>query len=222
MPVMISVLALLVALVSSAVAWRAFDQARTARDIASAEAGPVPDSNRPSPPEDVVTAAPSVTIGQVPDPARSPGERPELNEQTVYEPKYDKQSLTLRPVECYRPMYADLDEPRANVGSDGYDILLNLGCGAGAPYLQLGAGIDASQQARPGLTPQECAEAIRSTPLGAEAKAPARKGVLICLNTSYADARQRGDRWRMVLLEVVAVGNDGGVTIQASAWNIPG
>jgi hypothetical protein len=42
------------------------------------------------------------------------------------------------------------------------------------------------------------------------------------VTTNYATARESGDVWRMALVEIVAVANDGAVTIQATAWNIPG
>jgi hypothetical protein len=51
---------------------------------------------------------------------------------------------------------------------------------------------------------------------------PVHKGIAICLTTDYAAAKARGDRWRMVLVEVVGIDNDGAVTVQLTAWDIPG
>lgn len=223
----IASLALLAALGSAVVSWRALDQARTARDIASARApvaGPTAatvDAGSPSSPEPA-GSGPTPDGGGGPEEApRSPGQPPELNEQTVYEPQYEAQSLTLKPAECFTEMHVDLDEPRANVGSNGSEFTLSPGCQAGAPYVQLSAGVDGSEAARAGMRPQECADAIRAAPIAENAEVPLRKGGWLCISTSYAKARERRDDWRMVLVEVVSISNDRAVVIRATAWDIP-
>ncbi|MBF9134486.1 hypothetical protein I0C86_36985 [Plantactinospora sp. S1510] len=220
--------ALLLALGSTVFAWRAIDQAKDAKDIAIGRAslpGGGPATDAPATPTGPSTTDQGQTPGDpttAPDDVpRSPGEPPELNERTVYEPKYEKQSLVLR-ARCSYDMYADLDEPRAAVNEVGYDLRYVMGCGNDAPSLRLGDGVRGSEAARPGMTPQECVDAIRTAPIAQEGRVPVRKATMICVTTNYAAARERGDVWRMVLVEIVAVANDGAVTIQATAWNIPG
>ncbi|MFG3707593.1 hypothetical protein ACGF7U_23095 [Micromonospora sp. NPDC047670] len=222
----IASLALLAALGSAVLSWRALDQANTARDIASARspvAAPpaAPVGGGASPSAEPAGSAPTPDGGGAPGEApRSPGEPPELNAQTVYEPWYEAQSLTLKPAECFTEMRVDLDEPRANVGSNGSELTLHPGCQAGAPYVLLGTGVEGSEAARAGMRPQECAEAIRAAPIAENAEVPLRKGAWLCIRTSFREARERRDEWRTVLVEVVSISNDRAVVVKASAWNI--
>lgn len=230
--VAISLLALVVALSSTVFAWRAIDQAADAKDIAigrgpvqpAGNGGIVPattPAGQVEEPDNGVSESPTVPAADPNDVPRSPGEPPELNDRTIYEVKYTKQTLTLN-APCNQSMYADLDEPRANVSSDAYDLRLRAGCGSDPSNLRLAEGVEGSESAKPGMTPQECADNVRRAPVPTDAPIPVRKGVMLCVMTDYAAARARGDQWRMILLEIVAVSNDGAVTIQASAWNIPG
>lgn len=223
----IAVLALLASFGSAVVSWRALDQARTARDIASARSPLVAttatptsseSSSRPSSSEPPETPDGGGGPGEAP---RPPGQPPVLNERTVYQEKYEAQSLTLNPAKCFAEMYVDLDEPRANVGLGSSDLTFSPDCQAGAPYVQLGAGVDGSEAARAGMRPQECADAIRAAPIAENAEVPLRKGTWLCVSTSYAKARERRDDWRMVLVEVVSISNERSVVLRATAWNIP-
>ncbi|MEU4382699.1 hypothetical protein [Micromonospora echinofusca] len=223
----IAVLALLASFGSAVVSWRALDQARTARDIASARSPIVvptatpagsESSSLPSPSDPAVTPDGGTGPAEAP---RSPGQPPVLNERTVYQAEYEAQSLTLNPAKCFAEMYVDLDEPRANVGLGSSDLTFSPDCQAGAPYVQLGAGVDGSEMARAGMRPQECADAIRAAPIAENAEVPLRKGSWLCVSTSYAKARERRDDWRMVLIEVVSISNERSVVLRATAWNIP-
>jgi hypothetical protein len=220
----VAALALLVAAVSLVVAWRAVDQAGDAKQIALASGtGSASEAPAAAPPSvaseeaPVPTEAPATGAPAVPDPNGSGA--PPLNEQTVYTSKYEKQELTLK-AECSYSMYADLDEPRANVGSSGYDLALTGFCTNRPGYLSLGTGVEGSTSGSSNMTPKDCAEKIRTAPLG-DATVPARKGSVVCLTTSFAEAQEKGDNQRLVLLEVTGVADDGAVTIKATAWNIP-
>ncbi|MDG4758726.1 hypothetical protein [Micromonospora sp. WMMD710] len=215
-------LALLVALGSAALSWRALDQAQTARDIASARQPAGSTSTGPGtlPSSTPGAADPPQTPTATEEPPRSPGTPPELSEQTVYEPKYENQSLTLKPTDCFKEMEVDLDEPRANVGANTSDLALNAGC-PGAPFIRMANGVEGSEAATAGMKPAECNNAIRSAPVAAEAEVPLRKGSWLCIRTNYAAAREQRDRWRMVLLEVVTINNDRTTVIRVTAWNIP-
>jgi hypothetical protein len=216
----VAALALLLAFGSALFAWRAVDQAKDAKSIALSR--PAPDA--PSP----VAATTAPEPGQLPsdlpsvpeDVPRSPGSAPELTEQTVYEPKYEKQPLVLKS-SCSYSMYADLDEPRAkNDAADG-DVKFTTGCGNDPSAFRLLDGVLGSEAARPGMTPKECAERIRTAPVGQNAPIPVRKGTAVCVTTNYGEARAHGDKWRMILMYVVGVANDGAATVEVTAWNIP-
>jgi hypothetical protein len=208
-------LALLVAVAALAVSWRALDQAHDARDIALA--GRAAPTGQPA----VDTTTPSVTDTSAAPAPVDPNSTsaPPLNRQTVYKIKYEKQALTLR-APGYTTMDVDLDEPRADVGN-GSDIRLN-GKSGGTPTLSLGEGVSASDAGATGMTPQDCADKIRTFPVGQGSELPVRQGVVLCLTTSFAAAKARGDTQRMVLLEITGVGADDAVTVQLTAWDIPG
>ena len=69
-----------------------------------------------------------------------------------------------------------------------------------APSLRLGDNVQGSESAQPGMTPQECADNIRTAPVPVDKPIPVRKGVLLCVMTDYSAARARGEQWRMILL----------------------
>ncbi|MGC5333527.1 hypothetical protein [Micromonospora sp. DT62] len=223
----IAVLALLASFGSAVVSWRALDQARTARDIASARSPLVAPTATPAGSES--SSLPSATGpagtpdggGGPGEPPRSPGQPPELDERTVYKPKYEAQSLTLNPADCFTEMRVDLDEPRANVGSNGAEFAMDPDCQSAAPNVQLRTGVAGSEVARAGMRPQECADAIRAAPIANDARVPLRKNGFLCISTNFAKARESRDEWRMVLVEVVSISNDRAVVIKATAWDIP-
>ncbi|MFJ6198150.1 hypothetical protein [Micromonospora sp. NPDC092111] len=220
MALAVAVLALLLAFGSTLFAWRAVDQAKDAKSIALRDR--TPDAAPTAPVTTVPGAAesPSDPPSAPGDVSRSPGDAPLLTEQTVYEPKYEKQPLVLKST-CSYPMYADLDEPRAKTENADTEIRFNAGCGNEPASFRLLDGVEGSEAARPGMTPKECAEKIRSAPVGLNAPIPVRKGTAACVTTDYSAARARGEQWRMILVYVVGVANDGAATVEVSAWNIP-
>ncbi|WP_140158024.1 hypothetical protein [Micromonospora sp. NBS 11-29] len=217
-------LALLLALGSAIFAWRAIDQAKDAKDIAlrsEPAAGPTAGSEPGGGTQPPASSAPTETGGTTPDDTpRSPGEAPALNERTVYRPSYQKEPLVLQAA-CSYSMYADLDEPRTRNDSTGADIRYTRGCGNEPSTLRLEEGVDGTDAAAAGMTPQECANKIRTALIGEDQRIPVRKGTTICVTTDYAYAKAHGDPWRMALIEVVGVGNDGSTTLQVTGWEIP-
>ncbi|MEV0429280.1 hypothetical protein [Micromonospora sp. NPDC050495] len=213
-------LALLLALGSTIFAWRAIDQAHDAKDIALR---PAPGTSAASAPaSDAPTAAAPTATGETPteDVPRSPGEAPPLDERTVYRPRYDKQPLTFK-VPCSNRMYADLDEPRVMNESTGAEIKFTMGCGNTPSYFTLQDGVDGSEDASAGMLPPACGDKIRTAPIATGAAIPVRKGTAICVTTDYGNARAHGEPWRMILLEVMGVANDGAATVRVTAWDIP-
>ncbi|MFR9776245.1 hypothetical protein ACL02O_09290 [Micromonospora sp. MS34] len=215
-------LALLLAFGSAVFAWRAIDQAEDAKAIAlkPATVGDRAPATGPAggqPTESAPAGADSATPDDTP---RSPGEAPPLDAQTVYRPRYEKQMLVLK-ASCSYSMYADLDEPRTQNDENGADIRFTRGCGNDPSTLRLEEGVEGTDAAGPGMTPQECADKIRTVLIGENQRVPVRKGTAICITTDYSDAKAHGRPWRMALVEVVAVANDGAATLQVTGWDIP-
>lgn len=211
-----ALLALILASVALLVSWRALDQANDARDIAKAAGGgPVPPPSAspegPNPPPTDSTSAP-----QTPD---STASEPELNAQTRYTVKYEKEVLTLRSG-CNSSVDIDLDEPRVGV-ANGEDIEFSSICGADPSNFRLAWGSRGTQADTAALTPNDCADRIRKAPLGSDVAVPARKGAVMCVITSLTEAVKRGEQRKMVLVEVTGTSDDGTVTVSATAWNIP-
>lgn len=221
----VAALALLVATVSLLVAWRAVDQAGDARQFAlsggaaSDVAGPATQAPAPTTGAPPQTEAPTTDSPSVPDPT-STAEPAPLDERTAYKVKYERQVLTLK-AGCNDSMYIDLDEPRANVEYNDYDLGFTRRCQGGTSNLSLGEGGEGSESGNPQMTPHECAERIRTAPIGTDAQVPVRKGVVLCLTTSLASARAKGDSQRMVRLEITGAADDGTVTLLSTAWDIP-
>lgn len=223
----VAALALLLAVISLVVAWRAVDQAGDAKQFALAggtAAAADPATEAPAPPPTTEAAPPPTgseptDLPSPPDPS-STAEPAPLDERTVYTAKYERQTLTLR-AGCNDSMYIDLDEPRANVPNTDYDLGFTRRCLGDTSNLSLGEGVEASESGSPQMTPHDCAERIRTAPIGTDAGVPVRKGVVLCLTTSLGKAREKGDSQRMVRLEITGVADDGTVTLQSTAWNIP-
>ncbi|TDB71216.1 hypothetical protein [Micromonospora sp. KC721] len=217
----VAALALLVAFGAALFAWRAVDQAKDAKSIALAR-GPA-DVPSPSPPGNASgpADAPTEALPTTDPPPRSQDEKPELNEQTVYEPKYERQVLLLTPT-CSYPQYADLDEPKTSNEVAGAEIRVSGGCNNEPTVFRLLDGVDGSREGRPGMKPQDCGAKIDAALVARNAAIPARKGTALCLTTNAVEARARGDVWRLVLVHVVGVADDGATTIEVTAWDIPG
>jgi hypothetical protein len=218
----VAIAAVVVALGSLGISWRALDQAGDARDIANARgpAGPAATqepatgpTTEPAPADP--TDAPAVPV----DPAAT-GPLPTLNAQTQYTVKYTGESLKMVVAGCTDEMYIDLDEPRLRVGLGSAELSFETECSGGTQTLKLVNGAVGSEAESPTTTPAECNEKIRTSPLG-EIAQPARRGRVFCVMTNLDIARASGDTWKMVVVEVKSTAQDGTVTIQANAWNIP-
>lgn len=235
LPVVLSGFAVVLAAFALLLGWRALDQAGDAKDIALAGAGTAqPTGGGAQPAEPAGTAAagfgqnqpqepPPTTPAAGPEVTSAPGgsstSEPKLDGTTAYKVKYEKQPITLK-ASCGNYMYTDLDEPRADV-HPGADLYYNGACSERAGTLVLTDGVTGSGVGAAGMTAHDCWEKIRTTPLGGEA-VPVRKGVVICLRTSFKEAQDRGDAQRIVLIEVTGVSADNAVDLRLTAWNIPG
>ena len=66
----------------------------------------------------------------------------------------------------------------------------------------------------------DCADLIRTRPLAAGAQ-PIRTGQVYCINTSLDAALSQAITWKIVVLTVTAMAQDGTATFRVTAWNIP-
>ncbi|MBW6436920.1 hypothetical protein KZ829_24565 [Actinoplanes hulinensis] len=216
----VAVLALLVGSVAAVQSWRAADKASQALERIDALAVPPPVvPATPVPTESPTNAAPNTEPVQEPTDLTATGAVPVLDAQTQYKERYAGQNLRV-PADCNEATYVDLDEPRVKVDSSAAEFYHEDPCGSGAAYLKLSSGVEGSVVNSAVVTPFECAEHIRTSPMSSDSY-PTRRGQVYCIMTSLDTARATAGTWKMVLLEVTATGQDGTVTFKASAWNIP-
>lgn len=216
----IAVVALFLALLSTVFSWRAAGKASdNADDIKALNARLAAVPAAPAPTE--LTGQPTTDVTDEPtaDPTDSPtGSVPTLNAQTQYKIRYTDQPLQV-PVTCSRRIQVDLDEPRVQVGDDVSELY--VGCATPASIMRLGDGVNGSEVQSASVTPIECAERIRTSPLAEDADLPVRKGQVYCLTTSRSVAASSAITWKMVVLSVTATASDGSLTLKATAWDIP-
>lgn len=220
----VAVLALLAALLSVVLSWRAAGKAGDAvakidKLVAAGQAAPV--APPPSPAD--TAAAPTGPVDQPTDaPTDQPtGSVPTLNAQTPYKISYTDQEMTI-PAGCNTAIYVDLDEPRVQVEYPVSELTYSTGCGAGSVgKLQFRDGVDASSVQSAAVTPVDCAEDIRKSPLSNTADQPVRQRQVYCVKTSSNVAAAAGVPWKMVVLSVTSVSQNGAVSLKASAWDIP-
>ncbi|MER7333738.1 MULTISPECIES: hypothetical protein [unclassified Micromonospora] len=215
-------LALVLGLLATALSLRALDQANDARDIARAAGAGRPLAPTPGPgePTDAPTTPAPEPSGAEQTPGQTPGTpQPSLNQQTRYTDKYVDQRLTLRAA-CDSSVDIDLDKPEVRV-SDGEEIRFTARCGGNSSYFNLTRSTDGTQVDSASLGAADCNDRILTGAIGPDINVPARKGVAICVRTSLPDAQERGDTWKMALLHVTDVNDDGTVVVSVRAWDIP-
>ncbi|MEV4466547.1 hypothetical protein AB0J51_23355 [Micromonospora echinofusca] len=216
-------LAVLLGLLATVLSLRALDQANDARDIARAVGAgrpvdPPPATDAPSEAPTVPTPEPTGAeppSGPTPDGSTEPS----LNPQTAYKEKYVDERLTLR-ASCDSNLDIDLDKPEVRV-SDGEELRFTARCGGNSSYFNLATGTKGSQVDAATLSAADCNERIDKGAIGTDINVPARKGVVMCVKTSLNDAQERGDTWKMALVQVTDVNDDGTVVLTARAWDIP-
>lgn len=219
LPIVISAVAVFIALVSLGVAVSAVGRANDAKNAVATGAGGV----EPAPDTRTSTRAagdappPTTEAPPIVDPTSS--EPPELNERTDYDVKYEKENLILLAT-TDSAMSLDVDEPRAQAPSQDADLSLHADYNA-QRYFTMGDGVQASADGAEGMSPIDCHEKIRTAPLPQEARVPPRQGVVLCVLTSFAAAQSRGDQWRLARIEITGVRSDNAVVVELTAWNIP-
>jgi len=209
--VLLAVLALVASAVAVVIAWRALTVAGTHPTAAPTPSGATPSYVSPS--EPALSAEPAE-----PAPSAEPS-APAASAAAEYPVSYSEEPLEVQ-VGCAAMMYLDLDEPRADADQQLSDLRYDSRCGTGRPVLTLAPGAEAAgQPAGPQTDAAGCAQAIRTRPLGVNAEVPVQKGTVLCVLTSAADAEERGDRPRMVLVEVTEAG-EGSAAMRATSWTV--
>ncbi|GAA2555848.1 hypothetical protein GCM10010435_28080 [Winogradskya consettensis] len=219
----ISVIALILFAFTAFFSWRALGRADDAlaqvNALASARAAETPPQVAADPTVATTTTDPPTSVASD-DPTAEPAATvPSLDAQTQYKTRYTGQTLRIPP-SCNSSVYIDLDEPRVQTESNVAELIYNNPCGVGTAQFSLRNDVTASAVPSEAVTPIECAEQIRTSPLGT-ADEPIRRGSVYCVKTSPNDAQATGITWKMVILAVTATAQDGTVTLKASAWDIP-
>jgi hypothetical protein len=210
--VVLALLALIASAAAALISWRALAVA-SARPAAAPAPTPTPAT---TPSAVAPSADPALSGEATVDPSADPSAP-----DSEYVVSYSAEPLKVQ-VGCAAVMYLDLDEPRADAGQQQSDLRYDSRCGTGRPTLTLAPGADTAAQVHdPAIDAPGCADAIRTSPLGVAAAVPVQKGTVLCVLTSAVEAEDRGDRPRMVLVEVTDVGKDGTTGLRATSWTVP-
>lgn len=119
-------------------------------------------------------------------------------------------------VGCAAVLFLDLDEPRSNADAKISDLRYDSRCGQDTPRLTLGPGAAAGAQVQDADTDaDDCARAIRNSPIGPGGSVEVRKGVVLCVLTAATPAS-------MALVEITDVGRTGTAAMRATSWKVTG
>jgi len=157
------------------------------------------------------TLPPSVSTDGTVQPTLSPRQ---LDPKAKFTEAYQQQQLTLGP-SASSSTHIDLDEPRVAVteGSDLYSYRY------GTATFTLENGSTGSIAKDAGVSPNDCVNAIRTSPI--ETSVPINESLVLCIATSVSNALVQGITQKIVVFQVRSIGQDGSVTISVSAWNVP-
>ena len=209
----VAVVAFLLALIAAVNSWRAASAVgalQTKVDRLGTAAAP-----QPGP---VATPTAEATTENASPDTTPTGSAPTLNAQTQYKVNYVSKRMNVSGV-CNQAVYIDLDEPRVQSSSDEAELSVGA-CQGGTPAFTLSDGVQGSRVDSDSVTPIECNNQIQLSPL-ARTGTPLRQGQVYCAMTSLDRARATALSWKMVVLSVTSVGEDGTVSLDVSAWDIP-
>jgi hypothetical protein len=216
----VAVLALLLSIVSAVLSWRASSKAGSAADKIDVLAAAQAAASAPAQPvTQPATEQPGATDSTGTPTDTPTGSVPTLNAQTQYKFKYTDETLKI-PASCGSNVYIDLDEPRVQAESGLSELTYYDACSTSTATFSLSDGVEGSEVQSASVTPIECANQIRTSPL-AKDRQPIRRGQVYCIKTSLDAARNSAISWKMVIISVSATAQDHTVTLKASAWDIP-
>ncbi|AGZ44422.1 hypothetical protein AFR_30810 [Actinoplanes friuliensis DSM 7358] len=224
----VAFLAVLVAVGSLGVAGWAVHRANVA--VAASErltvAAPAAGQPTPEPPAvESAAPAPSPTTEASTETStgeESGGEAPTLSPTAVFTVQYEKRKLSVQmPANRCSSRSIDLDEPQLDVGGYTNDLEVKGTC-SGTMTLNFGQGVSGAADAEDlSTTPKACNERIQLSALPRDEPLPLRKGQVLCVRTSSAQAKTLGISQKMTLVNVTGVGATGLVTLEVTAWNVP-
>jgi hypothetical protein len=212
----VAVLALLLSVVSTVLSWRAAGKAASAVDKVNALAPASAQAAQVAQPTTGQPAAGPIDTAPTNPPT---GSVPTLNAQTQYKARYSDETLKIPP-SCGRSIEIDLDEPRVQAESGLSELTYYDPCTTSTATFSLESGVEGSEVQSTSVTPIECADQIRTSPLAKDSQ-PIRRGQVYCIKTSLDAARSSAISWKMVILSISATAQDHTVTLKASAWDIP-
>ena len=212
----VAFVAVLVALLAVGVAGWAVHRANVAVEAAGRPA-PAPVTNDPAtePPATPDPAAATETAPPEVDPT-STG-TPTIDPEANFEIAYDKELMNIQ-VNQGGTRGIDLDKPSVDADPD---VTLQGQSLAGTTNMQLGDGVTGAPAETTDVTPKECLNRIRLSPLDAAAEYPLRKGQVFCLLTSSGDAQAKGETRKLVVLSVAGISEDRVASIEATAYTVP-
>jgi hypothetical protein len=214
MPMLLSVMAVVLALVAAGVSLVALSRTGDRPAAAAAtSAAPVPSSAGPPVDPTPTGALPSdatdVTT-PTPEPTSEPTDGPDP--AGTYTVAYPPTPLRLQPSD----RYVDLDLPSANARPDRsefrYPALYD------PPKLLFGS-LPVAKLTTPTGTASDCVKQLNQAPINGDF-APA-KGDLICVLTSADDADRQGISRKVAQVRVDAIAPDGTLNVTVTAWNVP-
>lgn len=227
-PWLVAVLALVIALAAMVFARSAASQAQRAENLADealSQTSTEPDTDssaepstspEPETPEDESSTEPP--DGNSLDPTIAPPDV--LDPQAEYSATYTAEVLNPRAT-TRSSADIDLDEPRVGADPSTIDITVHLDFGSTVPYISLEHEVAAAEASADALTPEDCADLIRTGPVPEGEGIPAQRGTVLCVATSLNKAAAEGINQKLVLLRVTELGDEGRVTIQVDAWEVP-
>ncbi|MDI1462774.1 hypothetical protein QEZ54_17500 [Catellatospora sp. KI3] len=146
-----------------------------------------------------------------------------LNPQASFTVAYTVQELVPQVTRDDRA-YIDLNEPRVvSSGGDTVDVSLSMPYNGSVPTIQLDDGVEAAitTTSNPNPQPEDCREAIRTSPVPPSAATAAQRPLVMCVATSAKQAASIGQAQLIVVIKVTALSEDGKVSMQLTAWKQP-
>jgi len=218
----VAVLALFLAFLSTVLSWRASgkadDNAKKIDALVAAQgAAPGPTAQQTTEPPTTTEPTDQATT----EPGNTPTNSPQpLSPQTQFELRYPDRPMRI-PGGCSDSIYVDFDQPAVQVDSRISELYFDGQCGNTTPRFHLSDGVKATEIPSEVVKPGDCANPLNTSPLSANAAQPVRKGQVFCILTSPEAASESAMEQKLIIFSITGTTQDGAVTLKASAWAIP-
>jgi hypothetical protein len=214
---LVSVVAVVVAVLALGVAIAAYSRAGDNGDTAAAPGGT--GAAPPATPRDSSSVRASDTA--VPDPGSSDAGTDESIPIPTQEPerRFTDHVVRIQPAQgCSTVRTVDVDEPRVDAAVDRSEFKYGL-CGGGVAQFDFVDELEIAEVTNPTATALDCLRQIQDAPVN-EPLTP-HAGQILCVVTSAAEAQREGISRKVARIVVVAVAGDGTVTASLTAWDLP-